>query len=40
MNGNPRFDFFILQQASGTNKSLIIPALSSYYMWTASAVAG
>ena len=40
MNGNPRFDFSILQQAGGTSKSLVIPALSSSYTWTASAVAG
>ena len=26
MNGNPRFDFSILQHAGGTSKSLVIPA--------------
>ena len=35
-----KFSFSILQPGGGKFKSLVIPSLSSSYVWTASAVAG
>ena len=37
---NQDFSFDILQHGGGKFKSLVVPALSSSYVWTASAVAG
>lgn len=34
------FPFEILQMGGGNMKSLIVPSLSTSYMWTASSVAG
>ncbi len=39
MRGNSFFDFVILQAAGGHSKSLVSPALSDSFKWTASAVA-
>ena len=38
--GDGDFPFDILQPSGGKLKSLVIPSLSSSYVWTASAVAG
>ena len=40
MRGKEDFPFHILQPSGGNSKSLSIPALSSSFQWTASAVAG
>lgn len=40
MNDCHLFDFSILQQTGGASKSLTVPAVSSSFKWTASAVAG
>lgn len=40
MDDDPLFKFVILQPSGGSSKTLTIPALSSSYTWTASAVAG
>ena len=40
MKSNPNFPFKILQPTSGSSKGLSIPALSSLFKWTASAIAG
>ncbi len=39
-NNDDTFPFDILQSGGGKMKSLVIPSLSSSYLWTASAVAG
>ena len=39
MGGNDRFAFDVLQSTGGQNKTLVVPALSSSYKWTASALA-
>ena len=40
MGGSTSFAFEILQPAGGGSKSLVVPAVSSSFSWTASAVAG
>lgn len=40
MNESRHFQFSILQQTGGASKSLTVPAVSSSFSWTASAVAG
>lgn len=40
MEDNPCFEFEILQIAGGSSKSLIVPATSASFQWSASAVAG
>ena len=39
MEDNEYFKFNILQSTGGSSKTLVVPALSSSYKWTASAVA-
>ena len=39
MEDNEYFKFNILQSTGGSSKTLVVPALSSSYEWTASAVA-
>ena len=39
MEENKNFEFDILQSAGGSTKNLVVPALSSSYQWTASAIA-
>ena len=38
MADNDRFLFDVLQSTGGSNKTLVIPALSSSYQWTASVI--
>ena len=40
MKSNPNFPFKVLQPTGGSSKGLSIPALSSSFKWTASAIAG
>ena len=40
MRGRQNFPFDILQHAGGGSKSLVVPAVSSSFHWTASVVAG
>lgn len=40
MKNNEDFAFTLLQQTGGASKSLIVPAVSSSFKWTASVVAG
>lgn len=40
MKSNPNFAFKILQPTGGSSKGLSVPALSSSFKWTASAIAG
>ena len=39
MAGTDHFSFDVLQSAGGQSKTLVVPALSSSYKWTASALA-
>lgn len=39
MNGNSSFQFQVLQQTGGRSKSLMVPAVSDSFKWTASAIA-
>ena len=39
MANNDQFTFDVLQSTGGQNKTLVVPALSSSYKWTASALA-
>ena len=39
MRGNKQFQFDILQSTGGNSRSLTIPAVSSTFKWSASAVA-
>ena len=40
MRNQSNFAFKILQPSGGSSKSLSVPALSSSFKWTASAIAG
>ncbi len=40
MNNNMDFQFTVLQPTGGGSKSLIVPALSKNFTWTASSIAG